>query len=332
MTRRLARSLPLLAAAVALLLPRAAAPAVEAVVDASIQLHCADAAGAAHPKKMTLVSEVRLDGLDPEEPPRLLVGYSQDGRETRFKGKLRAKVKHIAAAGGTTKLGKLKTVQNGGNGDAVREKALDLELADGDLIEWNFKFSKFDRLEPGDCFSVFAGLASPAQDCGPYPDWTSSDYLLPYRPGTSLVVSQGNCSIGSHQRAANHAYDFAMPIGTEIVAARAGTVVAVDDSAPDGTGLFADDNAVVVEHEDGTLASYVHIQQGGARVSEGEGVEAGQLIALSGNSGHTGGLPHLHLQVTTCGNRNVCGTEPITFSNTSANPKGLEVGRSYKAK
>jgi len=51
-----------------------------------------------------------------------------------------------------------------------------------------------------------------------------------------------------------------------------------------------------------------------------------------GNWGHTGGLSHLHFQVTTCRDRSVCGTEPISFSNTKANPEGLLVGGSYRAR
>ena len=99
-----------------------------------------------------------------------------------------------------------------------------------------------------------------------------------------MVISQGNCSVvGSHRGAAQHAYDFAMPKGTPVIAARAGRVVAVDDSQSGRTRVSAKmTNGIVVEHEDGTLASYVHLLQGSASVGVGQTVEQGQVIGLSG--------------------------------------------------
>ena len=84
-----------------------------------------------------------------------------------------------------------------------------------------------------------------------------------------------------------------------------GVVEFVEDFSPDDTGLPDDDNVVQVRHDDGTYANYVHLTQGGALVSAGERVEQGQPIALSGNSGSTGGVPHLHLQLMSCRFRSV---------------------------
>lgn len=167
--------------------------------------------------------------------------------------------------------------------------------------------------------------------CGPYPPWESSQYVLPYPAGMAFVVSQGNCSIGSHQGPARHAYDFAMPVGTTVVATRDGIALSVEDRHPDGTGLPDDDNVITVEHADGTLARYVHIRQRGALVAAGDPVSTGQPIALSGNSGSTGGLPHLHFQVTPCPDRDACGTLAVTFRNTTPHPQGLVEGMTYPA-
>ena len=106
----------------------------------------------------------------------------------------------------------------------------------------------------------------------------------------------------------------------------------VEDDFPEDTGLGEDDNALMIRHDDGTFARYVHIGQNSALVEPGETVEQGQPIASSGNAGSTGGIPHLHLQLTSCPNRRVCGTLPLTFSNTSAHPDGLHVGKLYRAR
>ncbi len=144
-------------------------------------------------------------------------------------------------------------------------------------------------------------------------------------------MSQGNCSpIGSHRFAARHSYDFALPLGTELLAIEGGIVEFVDDQSPDGVG--GDDNVLQIRHDDGNYVNYVHIAQESALVVPGERVEPGQPIASSGNSGSTGGIPHLHLQLMPCRFRSVCGTLPITFNNTSDHPNGLEVGKLYRAR
>ena len=52
-----------------------------------------------------------------------------------------------------------------------------------------------------------------------------------------------------------------------------------------------------IEHPDGTVAFYAHLMQESVVVGVGQQVARGELIALSGNSGATGGLPHLHFGV-----------------------------------
>jgi hypothetical protein len=58
---------------------------------------------------------------------------------------------------------------------------------------------------------------------------------------------------------------------------------------------------------------------------------AGQPIALSGNTGNTGGLPHLHFHLCPCTDVVRCGTLPVTFRNADPNPDGLESKRNYLA-
>ena len=184
-------------------------------------------------------------------------------------------------------------------------------------------------------------MTSPDNDnqvCGGYPDWQSSPYVLPYDVGEEFQVIQGNCAPpGNGHRGVNrYSYDFDMPIGTPFVAAREGTVVQVEQSHFDGqiapTGF---DNYIVVRHDDGTAALYGHIMHNGAAVTVGDVVQRGAALGLSGNTGNTGNIPHLHFSVQTCdpvtGGSDNCPTVPSTFRNTEANPEGLQVGRTYRA-
>ncbi len=168
------------------------------------------------------------------------------------------------------------------------------------------------------------------QSCaGPYPPQATSLYVLPYEVGASFVVGQGNCSSGSHAAGtdAQYAYDFLMPIGTTITAARSGTVIAVEESFLDTDHTNFHENFVDIRHADGTVAAYVHLTSGGALVNVGDMVVQGDVIALSGNSGNSS-APHLHFAVHGCGN---CPSTAVTFRNTRAHPNGLLQGQSYTA-
>jgi murein DD-endopeptidase MepM/ murein hydrolase activator NlpD len=172
-----------------------------------------------------------------------------------------------------------------------------------------------------------------------FPDSKKSHYILPYEANTSHLVwrttshyNTGNGGVGLY------AIDIEMPIGTPLVASRAGKVVAVRDHFPDGNDKDLEENYVMVQHDDKTVSRYIHLRQGGALVKPGDAVRQGQRIALSGNSGQTGG-PHLHFDVQTCGpnlppayNALPCGkTVPINFRNAEKNPCGLIANRKYRA-
>ena len=81
--------------------------------------------------------------------------------------------------------------------------------------------------------------------------------------------------------------DIANSIGTPVLAAADGTVVAAGPAS--GFGLW-----VRVLHDDGTTTVYGHINE--YLVEEGQRVQAGQQIATVGNRGQSTG-PHLHFEV-----------------------------------
>lgn len=86
-------------------------------------------------------------------------------------------------------------------------------------------------------------------------------------------------------------------------------------------------------------AQFIHLTHNGVLVNEGDRVKQGQVIALSGNTGDTGGGAHLHLDVQQCGpnlppnyNQLPCGqTLPIVFRNTRPHACGLVSNERYRA-
>jgi murein DD-endopeptidase MepM/ murein hydrolase activator NlpD len=176
------------------------------------------------------------------------------------------------------------------------------------------------------------------ETCDGFGDWRTSPYVLPYPAGASYVVDQANCSPpgNGHRGAARYGYDFLMPIGTRVVAARAGTVVHVEESHVDGdTAVTGKDNYLLLRHDDGTFALYGHFTHDGVAVSVGQSVSAGETVGFSGNTGDTGNKPHLHLSITGCDpvtrGTAACPTLPFNFRNTDPNPTGLQRYATYRA-
>lgn len=161
-----------------------------------------------------------------------------------------------------------------------------------------------------------------------YPDQASSSYRLPWQPGMAFLVIQGNCGSSTHAADGDlrFAYDFEMPIGTGVRAARDGVVLLVEDSYLEGNRTRGHENYVVVRHDDDSLAAYAHLTTNGVLVSVGQPVVRGQLIGLSGGTGTS--VPHLHFHVQRPGGSQ---TMPVTFQNTRPHPGGLREGEVYRA-
>ena len=179
------------------------------------------------------------------------------------------------------------------------------------------------------------GCASPdpAFRCEGYSDWRISPYILPYPPGPSCRVVQGNCSPAhgdwtSHRGPGRYSYDFLMPVGASVIAARAGQVSFLEERFTDEDHGPDQANYVGISHGDGTVAVYGHLTHNGVLVNVGDSVEQGDTVALSGNSGPSA-APHLHFHVAL--DSDVQSTLPVTFRNTSPNPRGLQRGKVYEA-
>ena len=90
-------------------------------------------------------------------------------------------------------------------------------------------------------------------------------------------------------------------------------------------------NKIVIKHDDGTFAQYMHLTQNGALVEIGEEISQGDLIGSSGNTG-LAGFPHLHFVLTKPGSyKYPYKSMPTTFLNTLANERSLAAGIEYPA-
>lgn len=155
-----------------------------------------------------------------------------------------------------------------------------------------------------------------------YPPPEGSPYKLPWRAEVQRFVAQGNRSFTSHRGFHEYAWDFVMPNGAEVLAARRGRVFKITDNF-EGIGLYS--NSIEIQHDDGQFSIYAHISQNGAMVKIGDFVEQGQPIALSGMVGQTI-FPHVHFLII---NKERSMSLPTSFADV---PGGVPfAGRFYKS-
>ncbi len=126
-------------------------------------------------------------------------------------------------------------------------------------------------------------------------------YRVPYAVSTDYPITQAYPDVTTHDAPDSYyAVDVAMPVGTDIYAARGGVVFDVAESNF-RNGLDRDldapaANVVRILHDDGTYALYAHLNWNSIRVRPGDRVQRGEYIADSGNTGFSSG-PHLHFAV-----------------------------------
>ena len=131
----------------------------------------------------------------------------------------------------------------------------------------------------------------------------------PWRlPLDSVVVGAfGRRSFVNDQPRSPHGgVDLRAGVGTPILAPAAGRVALVLDTFFGGLTLM-------IDHGLGLISAYRHLSQ--ARVSQGQTVEAGQVIAISGVSGRITG-PHLHFDLHWAGAR----VDPLAWIALSRKP------------
>ena len=154
-----------------------------------------------------------------------------------------------------------------------------------------FSFSPHHTYQVGDAFM---------------PPYRNARYILPFAVGTPFLVVQGPAHMSQPGTLVTHnndysryAFDFGVPEGTPVTAAREGTVIEIKDNFTAGrpdSSYSNKANYMAIMHDDNSIAYYFHLAPRGVHATIGQRVQAGELIAYSGNTGFTYG-PHLHFDV-----------------------------------
>ncbi len=152
-------------------------------------------------------------------------------------------------------------------------------------------------------------------------------YTLPYPKGKKYKIVQSFGGKFSHNKPhSKYAIDFGTKIGDTITAIRDGIIFFVKEDSNEycRTRKCVDKgNKVLILHNDGTMAHYVHLDYEGALVDVGDKVKVGQPIAISGMTGFTT-TPHLHLVMYKSGGSSI----PFYFKGQKR--KKLKQGKYYR--
>ena len=119
----------------------------------------------------------------------------------------------------------------------------------------------------------------------PTPEW-SGDFVAPVSSQVSETFGTSRTFNGK-LASVHRGEDFRAPMGTPVHASNAGEVVLARE-------LYYEGNCVVIDHGLGFMTLYMHFSK--FAVKEGDQVEKGQVIGLSGGTGRVTG-PHLHMSV-----------------------------------
>ena len=115
--------------------------------------------------------------------------------------------------------------------------------------------------------------------------------------GTPLAgKTKANITTGYYGYSNHTGVDFACAGGTPILAVKAG-IVRISEAKRSASGAYRSyGEYVVIDHMDGTMTLYGHMQSGSRAVSVGQSVSQGQVIGLVGSTGNSTGN-HLHFEV-----------------------------------
>jgi murein DD-endopeptidase MepM/ murein hydrolase activator NlpD len=116
-------------------------------------------------------------------------------------------------------------------------------------------------------------------------EW-DGNFAAPADAAISDVYGSQRIFNGKAQRE-HQGLDFRVPTGTPVAAMNSGTVLLA-------RFLYFEGNCVVIDHGQGLLTLYFHLSE--LKVKEGDQVNRGQIVGLSGGTGRATG-PHLHVAV-----------------------------------
>jgi hypothetical protein len=142
-----------------------------------------------------------------------------------------------------------------------------------------------------------------------------SDYTLPYPPGFAYQVVESLDDDPSHNDPL--AIDWLIPAGTQVSAARGGTVARIAGGA---------DTMIQVLHEDGTIGTYRGLQD--VRVRFGDPLETGDVLGAvaTADAFHTA---HLHFHVFRASQEGTQRLIPLTFTTSKGRRVAPELREVY---
>ena len=146
-----------------------------------------------------------------------------------------------------------------------------------------------------------------------FPNYDNSDQQIIIYTGEA-AYDPDKCNpttYGTYCYSGHNGYDWALPSGTPVLAAAAGTVIRAQWWGGYGRQL-------IIGHGNGYYTMYGHLQ--GFNVNEGQRVQTGELVAWSDNTGNSSG-PHLHFTVYYGGyDSDNYATDPFGWRGSGADP------------
>lgn len=118
--------------------------------------------------------------------------------------------------------------------------------------------------------------------------WSADGKEVEFRLNNSPIDNYDQVTSLLKDRPTHHGMDFKAPVGTPIKSPWAGVVTKTN------WNWGSNGNCIEVEFANGTTGKFLHLSEN--KVKAGDRVQAGAVIALSGNTGRSTG-PHLHYQL-----------------------------------
>ncbi len=109
--------------------------------------------------------------------------------------------------------------------------------------------------------------------------------------GTGIITQHFGEVSGLYKGKPHNGLDIGTLVGTPVMAAADGKVIAVDNNDRGSWRKYQYGRYVLIEHEDGLATLYAHLSR--QSVQKGDSVKRGDLIGYSGNTGYSTGA-HLH--------------------------------------
>ena len=119
------------------------------------------------------------------------------------------------------------------------------------------------------------------------PESSWADRFLPPVESDITAAFGSSRTYNGVKKSSHLGLDFRAAVGTTVRAANRGTVILARN-------LYYEGNCVFIDHGQGLLTLYFHLSE--IKVKEGDTIESGQVVGLSGGTGRVTG-PHLHFAV-----------------------------------